>query len=261
MGDFTLNNLVGMDVHGKTVGVIGTGKIGQCFIDIMVGFGCRVLCYDAYPNDAVAKKRNTAYTDLATLLRESDILSLHVPLTEETRYLMNDATLAQTKPGVILINTSRGGLIDSKALVRALKSGRLGGCALDVYEDEGDYFYRNLQGQSIKDDLLARLTTFQNVLITSHQVRAADGRPGGSTTSLAHGQRGARLVRVGAGLPDPRSAAEHRCDDVGQHPRVRGARIATPPTCSPAGVRELTATWQARRACCGVGRPGSGCTS
>jgi len=171
VGDFTLNSLVGMDVHGKTVGVIGTGKIGQCFIDIMVGFGCRILCYDAYPNDAVAKKPNTTYTDLATLLRESDILSLHVPLTEGTRYLINDATLGQTKPGVILINTSRGGLIDSKALVRALKSGRLGGCALDVYEDEGDYFYRNLQGQNIKDDLLARLTTFQNVLITSHQVR------------------------------------------------------------------------------------------
>ena len=175
MGDFSLNGLVGFDLHGKTAGVVGTGKIGACLVDILVGFGCRVLCHDMYPSDAVAAKPNTRYTDLATLLRESDIISLHAPLTPETTHMINEETLATTKRGVILINTSRGALVDTKALIRVLKSGHLGGCALDVYEGEREYFYRNLQGQVINDDLLARLLTFENVLITSHQVRGGVG--------------------------------------------------------------------------------------
>jgi D-lactate dehydrogenase len=171
VGDFSLNGLVGFDLHGKTVGVVGTGKIGACLVDILVGFGCRILCYDMYPSAAVAAKPNTCYCDLTTLLKESDVISLHAPLTPETTHLINDTTLAQTKRGMILINTSRGALVDTKALVRVLKNGHLGGCALDVYEGEREYFYRNLQGQVISDDLLARLLTFQNVLITSHQAR------------------------------------------------------------------------------------------
>ena len=186
VGDFSLNGLVGTDMHGKTVGVIGTGRIGACFVDILVGFGCRVLCQDMYPSAAVAAKANTTYVDLPTLLAESDMISLHAPLTDSTRHMIDDDALARTKRGVIIINTSRGALVDTKALIRALKSGHLGGCGLDVYEGERDYFYRNLQGQVITDDLLARLLTFDNVLITSHQVRAA--RPSQSGDGARRGR-------------------------------------------------------------------------
>lgn len=137
-GNFCLTGLVGFDLHGKTVGVVGTGKIGQCFINIMIGFGCRVLGYDPYPNDEFAKQKKAHfhYVTLPELYKQSDIISLHLPLTKETTHLINRDALNQMKPGVIILNTARGPLIDGKALVEHLISGRVGGAGLDVYENE-----------------------------------------------------------------------------------------------------------------------------
>lgn len=161
--NFTLNGLTGFDLHGKTVGVIGTGKIGRVFIDICKGFGMKVIAYDPYPVEGIE------YVSLEELCQQSDIISLHCPLTESTHYIINEETLSMMKTGTFLINTSRGALIDSEALVEALKSGQIGGAGLDVYEEETNFFYEDRSGKVIQDDILARLMGMPNVLITSHQ--------------------------------------------------------------------------------------------
>jgi D-lactate dehydrogenase len=167
--NFSLSGLVGFDLHGKTVGLIGTGKIGRCTAAIFKGFGCQVLAYDPMPQTDWATRHDIRYVPLNELLQSSDIVSLHLPLTPETHYLLNAETIALTKPGTYLINTSRGRLVDTTALIEALKSGHLGGVALDVYEEEEGIFFEDLSGQVLQDDELSRLLGFPNVLITSHQ--------------------------------------------------------------------------------------------
>ncbi|WP_031494991.1 2-hydroxyacid dehydrogenase [Bryobacter aggregatus] len=167
-GNFSLDGLLGFDLHGKTVGVIGTGKIGQVFAKIMIGFGCEVLAYDIAPNYSV-REMGVQYQPLGDVLRKSDIVSLHCPLVTATHHLINGDSLARMKPGAMLINTSRGGLVDAKALIDALKSGHIGAVGLDVYEEEADLFFEDLSGQVIEDDVFARLLSFPNVLITGHQ--------------------------------------------------------------------------------------------
>ena len=167
-GNFSLDGLMGRDIHGKTIGVIGTGTIGQVFCRIMSGFGARVLAHDPYPND-VCVSLGVEYVELESLYAQSDVLSLHCPLTPESHHLISAQSLAMMKPGVILINTSRGGLVDTQAVIKGLKSRVIGGLALDVYEEEADLFFEDLSGQVIADDELMRLTTFPNVIITGHQ--------------------------------------------------------------------------------------------
>jgi len=167
--NFALNGLVGFDLHGKTAGIFGTGKIGRVAAQILRGFGMKVLAFDPYPSPEWAKEHGVEYTDPQTLARESAVISLHTPLTPETHHIINARTLELVKPGTILINVSRGALVDTKALIDALKSGRLGGVALDVYEEEEGVFFEDLSGQILQDDELARLLTFPNVLITAHQ--------------------------------------------------------------------------------------------
>lgn len=167
--NFSLSGLVGFDLHGKTVGLAGTGKIGKIAAQIFRGFGMEVLAFDPYPANAWAEEAGVQYIDFATLLGRSDIVSLHLPLTPETHHLIHPATLALMKPGAFLLNTSRGKLIDTTAVIEALKDGRLGGVALDVYEEEEGVFFEDLSGEVLQDDELSRLLTFPNVLITSHQ--------------------------------------------------------------------------------------------
>jgi D-lactate dehydrogenase len=163
--NFSLEGLVGFDLHGKTVGIVGTGKIGAAFAKIMHGFGCHLLAYDVQPRSDLG----ATYVSATELLAESDIISLHVPLQPETRHFLNERTLALLKPGTFIINTSRGALIETAALIDALKSGKVGGAALDVYEEETGVFFHDLSGQVLQDDILARLISLPNVLITSHQ--------------------------------------------------------------------------------------------
>jgi D-lactate dehydrogenase len=167
--NFSLSGLVGFDLHGKTAGVVGTGKIGRATAQILRGFGMRVLAFDLFPSEDWAREHGVEYTDPRTLARECDVISLHTPLTPETRYVIRSETLELMKPGTILVNVSRGALIETGALIQALKSGRLGGVALDVYEEEEGVFFEDLSGQILHDDVLARLLTFPNVLITAHQ--------------------------------------------------------------------------------------------
>ena len=166
-GNFSLDGLVGFDLHGKTVGIIGTGKIGAVAAKIFNGFSCRVLAYDVKPDSKLSAL--VTYVSLTELYSQCDVLTLHVPLTAETRHMIDGAAIAQMRPGVLLINTGRGALVDTTALVQALKSGHLGGAGLDVYEEEENVFFRDLSAQVLQDDLLARLLTFPNVLVTSHQ--------------------------------------------------------------------------------------------
>jgi D-lactate dehydrogenase len=167
--NFSLAGLEGFDLHAKTAGVIGTGRIGRIVAEILRGFGMRVLGYDASPDPQWAARHGVTYTDPPTLARESDVVTLHVPLTPETRYMVRRETLELMKPGALLVNVSRGQLIDTTALIGALKSRHLGGVALDVYEEEAGIFFENLSGQVLEDDVLARLLTFPNVLVTAHQ--------------------------------------------------------------------------------------------
>lgn len=167
-GDFTLHGLTGFDLHGKTVGVIGTGQIGLAFARIMAGFGCQLLAYDPYPNpDMLAL--GARYLELPELLAQARIVSLHCPLTEHTRHMINAQSLAALHPGAMLINTGRGALVDTPALIDALKSGQLGYLGLDVYEEEAQLFFEDRSDQPLQDDVLARLLTFPNVIITAHQ--------------------------------------------------------------------------------------------
>ena len=168
--NFSLHGLVGFDLHGKTAGIIGTGKIGRVTGQILRGFGMRVLAYDPLPNYEWSRPIGVEYAeDVRVLLRNSDVVSLHTPLTPETRYIIRDETIELMKPGCVLLNVSRGGLVDTRALIEALKSGRLAGVGLDVYEEEEGVFFEDLSSEVLHDDELARLLTFPNVLITSHQ--------------------------------------------------------------------------------------------
>ncbi|MDR0281601.1 MAG: 2-hydroxyacid dehydrogenase [Paucimonas sp.] len=167
-GDFSLHGLTGFDLHGKTVGVVGTGQIGLAFARIMAGFGCQLLAYDPYPNPEVLAL-GARYLDLDQLLRQSNIISLHCPLTPQTRHLINIQSLGDLQPGAMLINTGRGALVDTPALIEALKSGQLGYLGLDVYEEEAQIFFEDRSDQPLQDDVLARLLTFPNVIVTAHQ--------------------------------------------------------------------------------------------
>ncbi|MCQ4346912.1 2-hydroxyacid dehydrogenase [Pseudomonas stutzeri] len=167
-GDFSLHGLTGFDLHGKTVGVVGSGQIGAVFARIMHGFGCRVLLCDPQP-DATLAALGARYVELDELLAASDILSLHCPLTPTTRHLIDRHSLARMKHGAMLINTGRGALVDTPALIGALKSGQLGYLGLDVYEEEADLFFEDRSDQPLQDDVLARLLTFPNVIVTAHQ--------------------------------------------------------------------------------------------
>lgn len=167
-GDFSLHGLTGFDICGKTVGVVGSGQIGATFARIMLGFGCQVLLHDPFPNPALVEL-GARYRALDELLAGSDIVSLHCPLTAETRHLINPASLARMKQGAMLINTGRGALVDTPALIDALKSGRLGYLGLDVYEEEANLFFEDRSDQPLQDDVLARLLTFPNVIVTAHQ--------------------------------------------------------------------------------------------
>lgn len=167
--NFSLSGLEGFDLHGKTAGIFGTGRIGRIVAEILKGFGMRVLAYDPYPSPDWAIQHGVVYAGLETLMRESDVLSLHAPLTPQTRHLICAETIELMKPSAIVVNVSRGQLIDTAALIHALKHRRLGGVALDVYEEEEGVFFEDLSGDVLEDDVLARLLTFPNVLITAHQ--------------------------------------------------------------------------------------------
>ncbi len=167
-GNFSLEKLSGFTIHGKTIGVIGTGKIGQAFINIAKGFGAEVIAYDKFPNEKVSKD-GVRYYDFDTVLAKSDILSLHCPLTPETHHLINRESLAKMKEGAMLVNTSRGKLVDTASVIESLKNGHLGSLAIDVYEQEEKLFFRDLSDLVIRDDQIAQLMIFPNVLITAHQ--------------------------------------------------------------------------------------------
>lgn len=166
--NFALDGLMGFDLHGKSVAVIGTGKIGNVFAKIMIGFGCNVIGYDAYPSPEF-EALGAHYAAPGEIARDADIISLHCPLTPETYHIVNAETLARTKRGALLINTSRGGLVDTEAAIEALKSGQLGGLAIDVYEQEAGLFFRDLSSVVVTDDVLQRLISFPNVIVTGHQ--------------------------------------------------------------------------------------------
>ncbi|MEA5466598.1 2-hydroxyacid dehydrogenase [Leptothoe sp. PORK10 BA2] len=166
--NFSLDGLLGFDLHGKTVGVVGTGKIGQCFAQIMNGFGCQLLAYDVQPNPACVEL-GVDYVELPQLLSRADIISLHCPLLPATHHLINAQSLQHLKPGAMLINTSRGGLIDTPAVIEAIKSGRVGYLGIDVYEQEGGLFFEDLSDTVIQDDTFQLLQSFPNVVITAHQ--------------------------------------------------------------------------------------------
>lgn len=168
-GNFNINGLLGFDMHGKTAGVVGTGKIGRRLVEILKGFGMQILATDPYPDQDYARSAGVHFVELSELFAQSDVISLHCPLTPETEYLIDTDTIAALKPGVLLINTGRGKLIHTQALIEGLKSGIIGGAGLDVYEEEEQYFFEDFSDRMIDDDILARLMTFPNVLITSHQ--------------------------------------------------------------------------------------------
>lgn len=167
-GNFNLEGLLGIELHGRTAGVVGTGKIGSIVVKILAGLGCRLLAYDVAENEEV-KNLGARYVPLGELLAESDVVTLHCPLVPATYHMIGDEALARMKHGVILINTSRGKLIDTEAAVRALKSGKIGSLGLDVYEEEADLFFEDLSDRVIQDDVFTRMLTFPNVIVTGHQ--------------------------------------------------------------------------------------------
>lgn len=210
--NFSLSGLVGFDLHGKTVGVVGTGKIGRIAAQIFRGFGMQVLAFDPFPSAEWAATLDVRYTDFETLLAQSDIVSLHLPLTPQSRYLLNAESFARLKPGAFLLNTSRGKLVDTTALIQALKAGRLGGVALDVYEEEEGIFFEDHSGEVLQDDELSRLLTFPNVLITAHQAFLTHE----ALSEIARVTTG-NLIRFSDGRPFPEDAV-----------------LVNPPTLAPA---------------------------
>lgn len=167
--NFSLNGMTGFDLHGKTIGVIGTGRIGRVFIDICRGFGMNVLAYDKFPAPDLDNGDTVRYVSMDQLLTDSDIISLHCPLTEETYHLINEDALKQCKRGVVILNTSRGALVDAEALLAGIKSRKVGAACLDVYEEESDFFFEDFSGHILEDDILARLISMPNVIVSSHQ--------------------------------------------------------------------------------------------
>lgn len=167
--NFTLNGLLGFDIHGKTIGVIGTGKIGKVFCNIMKGFGTKILAYDLYHDNKAAEEIGFEYVELDELLKQSDIISLHCPLTDQTYKIINKDTMEKMKDGVVLINTSRGKLIDTASLITKMEKGKIGGLGLDVYEDEEEFFLNDMSNSYIRDKDLSILLSMPNVVITSHQ--------------------------------------------------------------------------------------------
>lgn len=204
-GNFDLDGLVGYDLHGKTVGVLGTGKIGRVMATIMRGFGCRVLLYDARPDTAWAWEVGAEYVGWEMVLSQADILSLHLPLTPETRHLVDAEAIARMKPGVVLVNTSRGGLVDTRALIDGLKRGHLNAAGLDVYEHEAGVFFEDHSEAALEDDQLARLLSFPNVLVTGHQAFLTETALGNiAETTLAN----VAAVEAGATPPNAVGAEE-----------------------------------------------------
>lgn len=203
--NFSLDGLVGFDLNGKTIGVVGAGKIGKIFIKAVSALGCQVLVYDVAKDNELSEMNSVKYCDLNTLCQNSDVISLHLPLTKETRHLIDSQAISKMKRGVLLINTSRGAIIDTAALVSGLKSGQIGGAALDVYEEEENIFFHDLSETVLQDDVLARLLTFPNVLVTSHQAfltrEALEGIARATCESISEYQSGksiskARLIGV-----------------------------------------------------------------
>ena len=168
-GNFSLNGLMGFDMHGKTIGIIGTGKIARILIRLLKGFGMRILAYDLYPDMKFAGEEGISYVSLDELYRESDIISLHCPLTDQTKYMIDKDSIDKMKEGVMIINTGRGLLINTNDLIEGLKEKKIAAAGLDVYEEEGEYFYEDKSDKIIDDDVLARLLSFNNVIVTSHQ--------------------------------------------------------------------------------------------
>ena len=200
--NFSIEGLMGFDMAGKTVGVVGTGQIGETVLRIAKGFGCELVAHDPYPNPAV-EALGAEYVDIDTLCARSDVVSLHCPLTPQTFHLINHRTLSLMRRGAMLINTSRGALVDSNAAIEALKDGRLGYLGLDVYEEEGDLFFEDLSDRVITDDTLMRLLSFPNVLVTSHQafftreaVANIAATTLGNITAFATGEGEAHLVSI-----------------------------------------------------------------
>lgn len=197
-GNFSLNGLLGFDMHGKTVGIIGTGKIAKVLIGILRGFGMRILAYDVYPDYQFAEANGVEYVTLDELYAQSDIISLHCPLTPETEYIINKDSIAKMKKGVMIINTGRGLLINSDDLIEGLKSQQVGFAGLDVYEEEANYFFKDKSDRIIEDDTLARLLSFNNVIMTSHQAFfTAEATDNIAITTLSNVQafvRGEELV-------------------------------------------------------------------
>jgi D-lactate dehydrogenase len=167
--NFSLEGLTGFDMSGKTVGVLGTGKIGSVVVRILHGFNCKILASDPHPDETLKSKYNVEYTDFKALCKRSDIITLHSPLTPESKYIINKESIEEMKHGVMLINTSRGGLVNTKDVISALKKGKIGSFGIDVYEEEGGLFFEDHSEDILQDDVIARLMTFQNVVITSHQ--------------------------------------------------------------------------------------------
>jgi len=198
-GNFSLEGLLGFDLFGRTVGVVGTGRIGRCVAEILLGFGCRVLAFDPTPDPELIR-RGVSYVPINDLLAASDIVTLHCPLTPTTRHLIDAAAIARMKRASMLINTSRGGLIDTPAVIAALKTGQLGHLGLDVYEEEADLFFDDRSDSIIRDDIFSRLLTFPNVVITGHQAfftqNALDAIASQTVRNLVHFQRGEPLEAV-----------------------------------------------------------------
>lgn len=167
--NFSISGLLGFDLNGKTAGIVGTGKIAKIVIRILRGFGMNVLAFDLYPDNKFAEEMGITYTDLDSLYKNSDVISLHCPLTKDTEYLLREESFAKMKDGVMIINTGRGKLINTKDLIKSLKNGKVGYAGLDVYEEESSYFFEDKSDTVINDDTLARLLTFNNVIVTSHQ--------------------------------------------------------------------------------------------
>lgn len=167
--NFSLDGLMGFDLNGKTIGIVGTGKIGQIAAKILHGFGCRLLAYDPYPQKDFALQYDVQYTDLKTIYQESDVIALYCPLSSSTYHMINEETVSQMKDGVMIINTGRGHLIKTSALIEGLKNKKIGSAGLDVYEEESQYFFEDFSQEVLTDDTLARLLSFGNVLVTSHQ--------------------------------------------------------------------------------------------
>lgn len=172
--NFSLDGLTGFDMHGKTAGIIGVGKIGKVVAGILSGFGCKILAYDPYPDNEWASQHNISFTDIDTLCSVSDIITLHSPLTEDTKYIISKQRIEKMKDGVMLINTSRGGLVNTKDVIEGLKSCKIGYLGLDVYEEEKELFFEDHSEEILLDDTIARLLTFPNVIITSHQAFLTD---------------------------------------------------------------------------------------